>query len=576
MRLSQAFSQTQREIPAEADTASYQLLIRAGYIRPLAAGIFALLPLGYRAINKIADVMRAEMNAIGGQEMQMPVVNPAEIWQSTGRWGSIGSELNRFKDRNARDFALAMTHEESVAFLTHAEIHTYRQLPQTIYHIQTKWRDDPRPRAGMIRAREFTMLDSYSLDRDDQGLEQSYADHMRAYQRIFERVKLPVSAVQSDVGMMGGSGAHEWMYLTPIGEDTLLFCSQCDYSANRQIARWKKTTPASQLNVPLQEVATPQISSIADLCSFLRIKPAQTAKAVFFMAEVENREKPVLIFSVVRGDREVNEYKLAAAVRAISLRPAQDDEIRICGAVPGYASPIGVHDCIVVVDDLIPCSPNLVAGANKVGFHLMNVNYQRDYTAQHVADISNADENDAYPICASPLLIKRGVEVGNTFKLGTRYSIPTNCKFTDEDGHEKPVIMGSYGIGLGRLLSCVAEEHHDERGLCLPLSVAPYQVHLISLAGKDPQIASSAEMLYSEMLSESLQVLFDDRAESPGVKFNDADLIGLPLRITISQRSLAAGGAEFKARTSIEQSIIPLSEVIKHIHSWLKMRNEQE
>ncbi len=570
MRLSQAFSQTQREIPAEADTASYQLLIRAGYIRPLAAGIFALLPLGYRAINKMAEIMRAEMNAIGGQEMQMPVVNPAEIWQSTGRWGSIGSELTRFKDRNNRDLALAMTHEESVAFLTHAEIHTYRQLPQTIYHIQTKWRDDPRPRAGMIRAREFTMLDSYSLDRDDQGLERSYADHMRAYQRIFEQVKLPVSAVQSDVGMMGGSGAHEWMYLTPIGEDTLLFCTQCAYSANRQIARWKKTAPVSLPQNPLQEVTTPHVSTIADLCAFLHIEPSQTAKAVFFMAEVENIEKPVLIFSVVRGDREVNEYKLAAAVHATALRPAQDDEIRACGAVPGFASPIAMHDCIVVVDDLIPLSPNLVAGANKAGFHLLNVNYLRDFTADQVTDISNAEESDACPICASPMILKRGVEVGNTFKLGTRYSIPTNCSFTDEDGHEKPVIMGSYGIGLGRLLSCVAEEHHDERGLCLPRSVAPYQVHLIALAGKDPLVASTAERLYTDLLSENFQVLFDDRSESPGVKFNDADLIGLPLRITISQRSLAAGGAEFKARTSAEQSILPLSEVIKHIHAWIK------
>lgn len=570
MRMSQLFGLTLREAPAEAEVASHQLLLRAGYIRQLAAGIFTALPLARRSLNKIENILRQEINAIGGQEISMPVIHPAEIWQETDRWYQIGSEMGRFKDKNGRDMVLAMTHEEVVADLTRREVRSYRHLPRLIYHIQTKWRDDPRPRAGLIRVREFTMLDSYSLDADWEGLDKQYHAHFQAYFNIFHRCGLPVIAVRSDVGMMGGQQAHEFMYLTPIGEDTLLLCDGCSYSANRQVACFKKPVAASEEPLPTELVATPECKTIEDLARFLDIPKSKTAKAVFLMAEIaqgkECRDK--FIFAVVRGDMEVNETKLAHTVGSRSLRPATEAEIVAVGAVPGYASPIGLDDTLVVVDDAIPTSPNLVAGANQPGYHMRNVNYGRDYRAQIIADIAAAGEGDACPECSNPLRSVRGVEVGNIFKLGTRYSEAMGCTFLDSDGGQKPVIMGSYGIGSGRLLACIAEEHHDDYGLKLPITVAPYQVHLIALAGKGSQETTDlANQLYQELLQAEIEVLYDDREESPGVKFNDADLIGIPLRLTVSERALKRGGVEFKRRDLQEKSILPLSEVIPQTQS---------
>lgn len=570
MRMSQLFGQTLREAPAEAEIASHKLLLRAGFIRQLAAGIFSYLPLAKRSLTKIENIMREEMNAIGGQEMSMPVVHPAEIWQETERWYQIGSEMGRFKDKNDRDMVLAMTHEEVVADLVRKEIHSYRQLPRLIYHIQTKWRDDPRPRAGLIRVREFTMKDSYSLDADWDGLDQQYRAHYQAYFNIFHRCGLPVVAVKSDVGMMGGKMAHEYMYLTPIGEDTLLVCDSCRYAANRQIARFKKpANPPEELLPPLK-VATPEAKTIEELARFLGVPKAKTAKAVFMMATIpQGREKVErFVFAVVRGDMEVNETKLANAVKASELRPATEAEIIATGAVPGYASPVGLKGAIVVVDDAIPTSPNLVAGANEEGYHLMNVNYPRDYSADIVADIAAAQEGDACPQCGHPLHTVRGVEVGNIFKLGTRYSDAMGCTYLDKDGKQKPVIMGSYGIGSGRLLACVAEEHHDERGLVWPITVAPYQVHLIALTGKETaESKQAAEELYEQLKANGIEVLYDDREESPGVKFNDADLIGVPIRLTVSARALKRDSVEFKRRDQEEKRLIPRSQVIQYVHA---------
>jgi prolyl-tRNA synthetase len=570
MRLSRLFFHTLREAPSESEVASHQLLLRAGFIRQAAAGIFSYLPLAKRSLAKIEAIMREEINAIGGQELSMPVVQPAELWRETGRWYQIGSEMGRLKDRNGHDLVLAMTHEELVSDLVRGEIRSHRQLPALIYHIQTKWRDDPRPRAGLIRVREFTMLDSYSLDRDFEGLERQYQAHYEAYFRIFNRCGCKTCAVQADTGMMGGQLAHEYMYLTPVGEDTLLFCSACDYSANRQVSRFKRPEPPVEPARPLEKVATPGMTTILQLADYLKIDATQTAKAVFLIAVSSDGVKPreQLIFAVVRGDMELNEYKLAnlmsqrdssadSPYKFKELRPAQEAEIKAAGACPGYASPIGLQGKdkpLVIVDELAAVSPNLVAGANEEGFHYLNTNHGRDYQADLVADIAAAYDGAACPLCGSPLSASRGVEVGNIFALGTRYSDAMGCKFLDEDGIEKPVVMGSYGIGVGRLLACVAEEHHDEAGLCWPVSVAPYPLHLVALAGKSEEVVARAEVLYQQMVDAGLEPLYDDRPESPGVKFNDADLIGCPLRLTLSERSLKAGGVEVKVRKSGEIS----------------------
>jgi prolyl-tRNA synthetase len=411
------------------------------------------------------------------------------------------------------------------------------------------------------------MLDSYSLDATWEGLERQYQAHYDAYLRIFERCGLPVVAVGSDTGMMGGKLAHEFMYLTPIGEDTLLFCDGCGYAANRQVARLRKPQPDAEMPLSVEKVATPHTSTIADLAKLLSVPEARTAKAVFLVATIsdqgETREQ--FVFAVVRGDMEVNETKLGNAVHASDLRPATEAEIRATGAVPGYASPVGLKGVLVVIDDLIPVSPNLVAGANAEGYHLLNTNYGRDYTAQIVADIVAAEDGDACPECGSPMRISRGVEVGNIFQLGTRYTDALGCTFTDEKGENRPVIMGSYGIGLGRLLACIAEEHHDEHGLAWPAAVAPYPVHLVLLASKTGEPERVAEQLYTQLMAAGIEPLFDDRAESAGVKFNDADLIGLPLRITVAERALRNGGVEFKRRDSDERHVVAVEDVVKEL-----------
>jgi prolyl-tRNA synthetase len=565
MRMSHLFSQTLREAPSEAEIPSHQLLLRAGFIRQLAAGIFTYLPLARRSLTKIEDIMRQEMNAIGGQEISMPVVHPAEIWKETQRWYQIGSEMGRFKDKNDRDMVLAMTHEEVVADLVRKEVHSYRQLPMLIYHIQTKWRDDPRPRAGLIRVREFTMKDSYSLDSDWDGLDAQYRSHYQAYFNIFHRCDLAVIAVRSDVGMMGGKMAHEFMYQTPIGEDTLLVCDHCGYKANRQVARFKKYPLPEETLKSLQKVATPDAKTIEDLANFLEVPKSKTAKAVFMMAEIPEGQETVerFVFAVVRGDMEVNDTKLANAVKAKELNPATEEQIKAVGAVPGYASPIDLKGVLVVVDDVISESPNLVAGANQEGFHLMNTNLGRDYQADIVTDIAAAEEGFDCPECGHPLREFRGVEVGNIFKLGTRYSDAMGCYFLDRDGKSKPVVMGSYGIGSGRLLACIAEAHHDQHGLIWPVSIAPYQVHLVELGRKnDERTHHTAERLYQDLRQNQMEVLFDDREESPGVKFNDADLIGLPIRLTVSQRSLDGGGVEFKRRDQEAKRLISEDQLV--------------
>lgn len=567
MRMSRLFSQTLRDAPAEAEIPSHQLLVRAGYIRQLAAGVFSYLPLAQRSLRKIENIIREEMDKIGGQEISMPVVHPAEIWKESGRWQAVGPELTRFQDRGGRDMVLAMTHEEVVADLVRREINSYKQLPKLVYQIQTKWRDEPRARAGLIRVREFTMKDSYSLDVDDKGLDEQYRAHYQAYFNIYRRAGIDVIAVASDTGMMGGKLAHEFMYVTPIGEDTLLICEETGYAANREVAKFQKPAAQPEDAAQLEKVETPDCKTIAELASFLNVPHAKTAKAVFLKATIQQPDGEVekLVFAIVRGDMELNEIKLINAVGAKALRPATEDEISAVGAVPGYASPIGIQrdDVIVVVDDAIPSSPNLVAGANEAGYHLRNVNYDRDYKADIVADIVAARDGDRTPDGEGVLKAVRGVEVGNIFKLGTRYSDSLGATFLDADGQSCPVVMGSYGIGVGRLLACVVEGNHDDNGLNLPITIAPYHVHLVLLPGDEP--GPIAEKLYLELQSAGIEVLYDDRDERAGVKFNDADLIGVPLRLTVSGRSLNNGGVEFKRRGESDSSIISVDDVVSEM-----------
>jgi prolyl-tRNA synthetase len=591
MRMSRLFSQTLRENPSEAEMPSHQLLLRSGFIRQLAAGIYAYLPLARRSLDKIEAIFRQEMNAIGGQELTMPVVHPAELWQESGRWYSIDSEMTRFKDRSNRDLVLAMTHEEIVADLVRREIRSHRQLPCLIYHIQTKWRDDPRPRGGLIRVREFTMKDSYSLDADWEGLDRQYRAHYAAYYRIFNRCGIPVTAVKADTGMMGGQLSHEFMYLDTFGEDTLLCCDRCGYSANRQVARFHKEAETGDQSLPLEKIATPGCKSITELAAFLNVNHSQTAKAVFMIAAIQKEQErfQAFVFAVVRGDMELNETKLANVLKARDLRPATEAEIRAIGAEPGYASPLGIQKAneladkkqpiLVVVDDLIPQSKNLVSGANEPGFHFINVNYGRDYEADIVEDIAAARSGDPCPECWQPLKAVRGVEVGNIFKLGTRYSETFGCYYRDGTGNARPIIMGSYGIGSGRLLACIAEEHHDDQGLKWPISIAPFHVHLVLLMGKKDQqaIKDLAVNIYNDLTEAGVEVLFDDRTESPGVKFNDADLIGVPLRLTVSERLLAVQQVELKRRDQADKNSIPVNDVVHKIREEInKLKGEQD
>jgi prolyl-tRNA synthetase len=573
MRFSQLFSQTLREAPAEADVEGHKLLLRAGYIRQLGAGIFSYLPLAQRSLRKIENIIRDEMNKIGGQEITMPVVHPANLWKETNRWYEIGDELTRFTDRAERDMVLAMTHEEVIADLVRKEISSYKQLPVLLYQIQTKWRDEPRARGGLIRVREFTMKDSYSLDKDEEGLDKQYRAHYQAYFNIYRRCGLDkVIAVASDTGMMGGKLAHEYMYLTSIGEDTLLICEETGYAANREVAKFLKAKAAAEEAKSLEKVLTPNCKTIEDLANFLKIPKAKTAKAVFFMGIFLEGQEEIekLVFGIVRGDMELNETKLRNLSKAKDLRPATEEEIRAIGAVAGFASPIGIQreKTVILVDESIVDSPNLVTGANEAEYHYLNSNYGRDYTADFVGDIASARAGDTTIDGKGILKEVRGVEVGNIFKLGTRYTAALGASFSDENGERKAVIMGSYGIGVGRLLACVAEDYHDDYGLKLPISIAPYQVHLVALFGGEA--GNVAESIYSELQAAGIEVIYDDRDERAGVKFNDADLIGLPIRLTVGQKTLDKGGIELKHRDEKEHRLVSREALLQEIRAEIQ------
>lgn len=571
MRMSHLFGRTLREAPADVELTSHQLMLRAAMIRPLGAGIFSLLPLGWRVVRNVERIIREEMDRIGGQEMYMPVIHPADVWKESGRWQAVGPEMGRFKDRSDRDMVLAMTHEEIVTDIARNDINSYRQMPQIVYHIQTKWRDEPRSRGGLIRTREFTMKDSYSLDVDEAGLDVAYHLHWQAYERIFERCGLRFVVVGADTGMMGGSASHEFMAFSPNGEDTILLCPTGDYAANREVATFQRDAPSTEEPLPLEDVATPNTTTIAALAELLDILLSRTAKAVFYTAESGR-----FIFVVIRGDLDVNETKLRKAIGESAITPATAEEIRAHGAEPGYGSPVGVRDAVIVVDESVRDARNLVAGANREGWHLLNVNLGRDYQATLIADVAAAEDGFLCPHCGSPMRAERAIEVGNIFKLGTRYSQALGATFLDEEGKSHPILMGSYGIGSGRVTATIVEQRHDEKGIDWPVEVAPYQASLLWLgAAEDEETIAAADALYAELTAAGIETLYDDRPERAGVKFNDADLIGNPVRISVSKRTLQAGQAEIKTRRRSEAVFVPLAEAVSLAQSLLaELRQE--
>ncbi len=558
MKMSRMLGRRIKEDPKDAKTVSHKFLIRGGYIRPVSSGIYSLLPPAMRVIEKIEQIVREEMNAIDGQEVLMPVVLPADLWQESGRFNTVGQELLRFKDRNGKDMLLGMTHEEAIVHLVRTEVTSYKQLPLMAYQIQTKYRDEARPRAGLIRVREFTMKDAYSFHTSQESLEEYYERAHQAYVNIFRRVGLRhVLSIKANSGMMGGNVSHEFMSVAECGEDTLFVSPDgVSYKANREIAVSALQFHRS-VELPLEKVATPECKTIEEVANFLHVKPENTGKAVFY-SDSDGR----LIFVMIRGDFEVNETKLQNLLKIKELSFANDEQIRKAGAVPGYASPVGIDPdkAVIVVDRSVEGTSNLVVGANEAGFHYINFNYGRDLSGALVADIATVREGDPCPVTGQPLRMERGIEVGNIFQLGTKYSAPMKCEYLDKDGKSHPMIMGCYGIGIGRTMAALVEDSHDDYGPIWPMSVAPYQVEICAITPDKENVMEVAETLYKELEKRGVEVLFDDRGEKAGSMFSDADLLGIPLRAVVSPKSIAAGAMEFRFRGSRDSELVPLDK----------------
>jgi prolyl-tRNA synthetase len=536
-------------------------------IHQVAAGVYAYLPLAWRVLRKIEGIIREEMDAAGGQEVMLPVLQPLEMWQETGRDLAFGKSLFTLTDRRGRQLCLGPTHEEIITALAHLNVRSYRDLPMMPYQIQTKFRDEPRPRGGLLRVREFHMMDLYSLDINEEMLERSYQKMIRAYKNIYARCGLPVVMVEADSGAIGGKDSHEFILLTETGEDEAIYCAQCGYAANADRAAFAK--PGVKKNgepLPLEEVSTPGVKTIEELAGFLGIPVSQTLKAVFYTAD------GVVVFVVIRGDLEVNEVKLKNTLKCIEVRLATESEATGAGLVAGSASPIGLSGIKIVADDSIAMGANFVVGANKPDTHLKNANYPQDFKVDIMTDIALARAGYRCLACGAELLSERGIEVGHVFKLGIVFSEKMGAFYLDQDGTEKPIVMGCYGIGLGRLLAAAVEQNHDEKGIIWPLSIAPYQVYLCALSIDRDEVAVAAGKLYSELKKAGFEVLFDEREESPGVKFNDADLLGIPIRVVVSQRTLKRGAAEIKLRTQHEVELIPLVDIAEKLRVILASR----
>ncbi len=564
MRISKLFGKTLREVPAEADTVSHKLLVRAGMVNQLVAGVYSYLPLAWRVLRKIEAIIRDEMDKAGGQELSLPVLQPLELWQLTGRDQAFGKGLFVLCDRRDRQLALGPTHEEVITQLVSRYVQSYRDLPQLLYQLQTKFRDEPRPRGGLIRCREFIMKDLYSFDADEAGLDRSYQRMLQAYQNIYDRCGLPSLLVEADSGAIGGKDSHEFMLVAESGEDEIMLCPGCRYAANVEKAEIAKGSIDNGEPKPLEEVATPGVASIDEVSGFLKVPQSHTLKAVFYVADGG------LIFVVIRGDLEVNEVKLKNLLHGHELRMATGAEVTAAGIVAGAASPIGISGIRVVADDSITSGTNFVAGGNKPGTHLRNVNYPRDFKADMVADIARARAGDGCPRCGGKLSSTHGIEVGHIFKLVTVMSEKLGASFIDEKGETRTIVMGCYGIGVGRLLAAAIEQNHDDKGIIWPAPIAPYQVYLCPLYREGSRVAEVADKLYAELEAEGIEVLFDDREESPGVKFNDADLLGIPWRVTISPRTLEKNSVELKQRSQQKSELAPIEGIAVKLRELIR------
>ena len=557
MKVTQLVTKSLRDAPPEAETASHRLMLRAGLIYQVAAGIYASLPLAYKSLRKIENIIREEMDRAGGQELLMPALQPLELWEQTGRGAAFGDNLFSLEDRRGRPMVLAPTHEEVVTGIVKANVQSYRDLPVILYQIQTKFRDEPRPRAGLVRVREFAMKDAYSFNADEESLDDSYQAMAQAYKNIYRRCGLPVLMAEADSGAIGGKDSHEFILATPTGEDTVITCPACGYTANAEKASGVYHELSAEDEESLEEVSTPGVKTIDGLAQYLNISDEKTFKAVFYMADGE------VVFVTIRGDLEVNDIKLKNALRASDLRLADDQEVAKAGLVAGSASAIGIHDIKRVGDLSITRGNNFVVGGNKPDTHLRGANYPRDFQVDILTDIALARPGQGCPNCGQPLEAVRGVEVGHIFKLGTFFSEALGANYLDREGQHQPIIMGCYGIGVGRLLAAAIEQNHDDKGIMFPAPIAPYQVHLVGLNLADEQVAEEAERLYQELKDQGIEVLYDDRTDqTAGVKLNDVDLLGLPVRLVVSPRNVKAGVVEFKQRLDETSSLVPAGEVV--------------
>jgi prolyl-tRNA synthetase len=560
MKFTQLVSKTLRADPPEAETVSHRLMLKAGMIYQVAAGVYAYLPLAWRSLRKIEDIIRQEMDAAGGQELLMPSLQPMELWDQTGRSAAFGENLFSLQDRRGRPMVLAPTHEEVITSIVRANVQSYRDLPLILYQIQTKFRDEARPRAGLVRVREFAMKDAYSFNADDASLEESYQAMARAYRNIFRRCHLPVLMAEADSGAIGGKDSHEFILPTPAGEDTVITCPGCGYTANAEKAVGVYPDVPTEPELPLQEVSTPGVRTIAELAQFLGIPNGKTLKAVFYLADGE------LVFVTIRGDLEVNEVKLKNALHCHDLRLANEEEVKAAGLVAGSASPVGIAEIRRVADPSITGGSNFVVGANKPDTHLRNANYPRDFGVDLLTDIALAQPGHRCARCARHLEDTRGIEVGHIFKLGTFFSEALGASYLDSQGQQRPITMGCYGIGVGRLLAAAIEQNHDDRGIIFPVSIAPYQVHLVGLNLTNPEVAGAAHRLYEDLGKAGIETLYDDRLDqTAGVKLNDADLLGLPLRLVVSPRNLRNSVVELKGRREAEATMLPLDQVVSQL-----------
>ena len=568
MKFTRMVSKTLRFDPPEAETASHRLMLRAGLIQQVAAGVYSYLPLAWRSLRKIENIIREEMDAAGGQELMLPTLQPLELWEQTGRRAAFGDNLFSLQDRRGRPMVMAPTHEEVITNVVKSNVQSYRDLPQLLYQIQTKFRDEQRPRAGLIRVREFDMKDAYSFNADDASLDDTYQDMAQAYRNVFRRCGLPVLMAEADSGAIGGKDSHEFLLPTETGEDTVVTCSGCDYVANAEKAQGIYPSVEQETEEALQEVATPGIKTIAGLAEFLNVPESRTLKAVFYMAAHGDQWEPV--FVTIRGDLEVNEVKLKNALHCDDLRFAEDEEVRAAGLVAGSASAVGITGIRKVADPSIESGNNFVVGANKPDTHMTGANYPRDFEVDLLTDIALAQPGQLCAQCGGKLEATKGVEVGHIFKLGTFFSETLGANYLDSEGRNLPITMGCYGIGVGRLLAAAIEQNHDDQGIVFPHPIAPYQAHLVGLNLSNEDVAAAAVGLYDQLNAAGIETLYDDRPDAAaGVKFNDADLIGLPVRLVISPRNLNNGVVEVRGRQEAEAETVPLGDVTAAVRSRL-------